>query len=213
MGYLPLVLDVTDRRCTVAGNGPVAAEKAGQLLELGARVVLVASDPGPELEPLVASGSVDHRCRYTREALDGSFLVFAEPEIDDLEQLWRDAEARGVQTNVMDDVPHCSFIVPSIVRRGDLMVAISTSGRAPALAVRLRQELEERLGPHHGRFLELARRLRAPLARRVPDFERRRELWYRLVDSDVLDLLEQGEDEGARRRTAEIVGFDPEVAA
>lgn len=214
MGYLPIVLDVAGRRCAVFGSGAVAAAKARQLLELGARVLLVAASPGPELRDLISSPPVDHRRRYAAGDLDGAFLVFAEPDADDLPAVWRDAEDRGVPMNVMDDVPHCSFIVPSIVRRGDLLVAISTSGRAPALAVRLRQELEARLGSHHARFLELAGRLRRPLARRVPDGARRKELWYRLVDSDVLALLARGDDEAARRRIGQIVGFDPdEVAA
>jgi siroheme synthase-like protein len=92
------------------------------------------------------------------------------------------------------------------VRRGDLTVTISTSGKAPALAVRLRQQLERQLGAHYARFLEIAGRLRAPLAERLPDSAARRELWYRLVDSDVLELLGRGDDAGARERVAEITG-------
>lgn len=214
MGFLPIVLDVAGRRCAVVGGGAVAAAKARQLLDLGARILLVAAAPGPGLRSLLLSEAVEHRHRYAAGDLDGAFLVFAEPDADDLESVWRDAEARGIAMNVMDDVPHCSFLVPAIVRRGDLLVAISTSGRAPALAVRLRQDLEARLGPRYARFLELAGRLRGPLARRVADADRRKELWYRLVDSDVLELLGRGDEEGARRRIERIVGFAlDEVAA
>lgn len=214
MGYLPIVLDLEGRGCVVVGDGPVAAEKAVQFADAGGRVFLIAPGPTgelrPELRELVSAGAAVHRRRYLSGDLDGSILVFAEPGARDLERIWRDAEAAGVAMNVMDDVPHCSYIVPAMVRRGDLLVAISTSGRAPALAARLRQELERRLGPQHARFLEIARRLRGPIARAVPDFPRRRELWYRLVDSDVLDLLAAGDEGAALRRVERIMGVAPE---
>jgi hypothetical protein len=106
-----------------------------------------------------------------------------------------------------------SFIAGSVVRRGDLTVAISTAGKAPALAVRLRQWLEGMLGTHHARFLDLAGSVRATLAAQRPDLARRRELWYQLVDSDVLDLLRHGDEPAARRRFAEILGVEPGMAA
>ncbi len=110
-------------------------------------------------------------------------------------------------------MPHSSFIAAAVVRRGDLTVAISTGGKAPALAVRLRERLERELGAEHARFLELAGAVRAPLAARHPDFARRRELWYQLVDSDVLDLLRRGDEPAARRRFAEILGVEVPVPA
>jgi len=95
------------------------------------------------------------------------------------------------------------------VRRGDLAVAISTSGKAPALAVRLRQQLEQTLGDEHARFLQLVGALRKPLAARYPDFETRKALWYQLVDSDVIDLLRRGDEHSAQQRVAEITGIAP----
>ncbi len=108
--------------------------------------------------------------------------------------------------NVVDYSLHCNFIAPSIVRRGDLTIAISTGGKAPALAFRLRQQLEHTVGHEYARFLELAETVRASLAARHPDFEQRKALWYQLVDSDVLDLLRQGADATAYRRITEIMG-------
>ena len=113
----------------------------------------------------------------------------------------------------MDDVPHCDFIAPAVVRRGDLAVAISTNGKAPALAVRLRQRLEAELGEEHARFLELAGSVRAPLARLLPDLAARRDLWYRLIDSDILQLLRRGEEAAAVARFEEILGVRPESSA
>lgn len=206
--YYPVFLDLRDRPCVVVGGDAAARGKVEGLLEAGARVTVIAPELEPGLAALAASEAVRHRARpYRSGDLAGAFLalsVVTEPAT--ARRFWEEAEALGIPANVMDDVPHCSFIAPSIVRRGDLAVAISTSGRAPALAVRLRQRLERELGPEHGRFLELAGALRRPLAEACPDFGERRRLWYRLVDSDVLDLLARGEEEAALRRVEEITG-------
>ena len=107
--------------------------------------------------------------------------------------------------NVMDDVPHCNFVAGSVVRQGDLVVSISTSGAAPALAVRLRQQLETWLGPEYGEFLALMRTLRAPMVARFPAFQERRARWYELVDSDILAHLCAGDIEQADVRVAKIL--------
>jgi hypothetical protein len=125
--------------------------------------------------------------------------------------VWKEALRRRVLVNTVDDVARCDFIAPAIVRRGDLSIAISTGGKAPALAVRLRQWLERQLGEEYGRFLALAGTVRTALAERWPDFGTRRDLWYRLVDSDVIDLLRKGEDEAAAGRFQEILGVAPDV--
>ena len=113
---------------------------------------------------------------------------------------------------MVDDTPRCNFIAPSILRKGDLTIAISTSGKAPALAVRLKERLQRELGPEYDRFLELAGELREPLARHIPDFETRKALWYELVDSDILDVLAQGNNAAAREIISRVVGFEFETA-
>lgn len=219
MGYYPVFLDLHGRTAVVVGGGFLAAEKVRGLVEAGASVRLVAPEVGPEvthvLEELgdapAVSARVEHLARGFQPAdLDGAFLVIAagvDPET--AEAVWREACRRGLPINTVDDVPRCNFIAPSIVRRGDLAVAISTAGKAPALAVRLRQQLESTLGDEHARFLELSGAVRARLAERWPDFETRRTLWYRLVDSDVLELLKRGEEAEARGRFEEILGVAP----
>ena len=131
-----------------------------------------------------------------------------DPEV--VQRAWQEATEGNILFNSVDDPPHCNFIAPAIVRRGDLTVALSTGGKAPALAVRLREWLERELGPEHARFLELAGRLRGPLARRYPEFGERKARWYRLLDSDVLYLLRQGEEATARQRMIQIMGVEPE---
>lgn len=214
MRYYPIHLDLRQRPVTVVGGGEVALEKVLGLLEAGARVRVIAPQLVPELERLAARDAFEHVARSYREGdLEGAFLAISERLATEVtETIWREANERGIPVNVQDVTPHCSFIAASVVRRGDLTVTISTAGKAPALAVRLRQQLERQLGAHYARFLDYAGRLRAPLAERYPRFEVRRELWYRLVDSDVLELLSQGEESRARRRIVEIMGIPVEGA-
>ncbi len=127
-------------------------------------------------------------------------------------QVWEEASANRQLVNVVDDTPHCNFIAPAILRKGDLTIAISTSGKAPALAVRLKEQLQKEIGPEYERFLELAGQLREPIAHHVPDFETRKSLWYDLVDSDVLDLLARGDEPAAMERISQVIGFRFEPA-
>ncbi|MSP13637.1 MAG: bifunctional precorrin-2 dehydrogenase/sirohydrochlorin ferrochelatase [Chloroflexi bacterium] len=211
MHYYPVLLDLRRRRCVVIGGGRVAEGKIKSLIEAEAEVTVVAPDLTQDLEQLACAGQfVLLRRSYRNGDLAGAFLaISATDDRATNEAIWQEADALNILVNVVDDVPHCNFIAPSIMRRGDLVVAISTSGKAPALAVRLRQQLETRIGDEHARFLELAGQIRAPLAARYPDFEQRKALWYQLVDSDVLNLLRQGQDEAARQRMGEIMGVAP----
>lgn len=206
--YYPVYLSLAERLVVVKGGGPVAERRVAGLLRCGARVRVVAAELTPELARQADSGEIEHLERsYRTGDLEGAALALAEPgEPASDAAFFAEAERRGIFANVEDDLEHCSFIMPALVRRGDLVVAISTSGRAPALAVRLRERLERELGPEYGALLELAGRLRAPLARAVPDFEERRRRWYELVDSEVLLLFREGRAAEARERAERIMG-------
>ena len=196
MPYYPVYLDLEGRIAVVVGRTALAEEKVRGLLEAGARVKRISPED------------------FRAAELDGAVLVIVtdgDPEIRDA--VFAEATARNILINTVDDVPRCNWIAPSIVKRGDLTVAISTGGKAPALAVRLRQRLERELGEEHGRFLEMAGAVRGDLAKQEPDFERRRELWYRLVDSDVLEKLGLGEEDEVRSRFREILGVAPPTDA
>jgi precorrin-2 dehydrogenase/sirohydrochlorin ferrochelatase len=211
----PIYLDLAGKTAVlIAGEratSGLAEEKALGLLDAGATVKVVAARIGPGLARLVRAGRVARLARdYRPGDLAGAFLaVVVDRRQSIAAAVWREAQERNLLVNTVDDVTHCNFIAPAIVRRGDLTLAISTGGWAPALAVRLRQRLERELGEEHARFLELAAAVRAPLAERCPDLALRRELWYRLVDSDVLDLLRRGEERAALRRFTEILGVAP----
>jgi siroheme synthase-like protein len=206
--YYPVLLDLRGRTCVVIGGGTIATGKVEGLLEAGASVTVIAPQLSASLAALAAAGRVRHLARaYQPGDLAEAFLaVGATDDRAANAAVWAEAQARNLLFNAVDDVPHCNFIAPSILRQGDLTVAISTSGKAPALAVRLKEKLAPELGPEYARFLELAGDLREGLAAAVPDFEARKALWYRLVDSDVLALLKSGDEPAARARIAELTG-------
>jgi len=215
MPHYPVSLDLKDRRCVVIGGCSLAEEKARGLLAAGARVTVISPDLTPGLAELAMAGRLDVTARrYRWGDLRKTFLaVVVGVDMGLVEAVWRETRERNVLVNTVDDVAHCDFIAPAVVRRGDLAVAISTDGKAPALAVRLRQRLESELGEEHARFLELAGSVRAPLARLLPDLAKRRDLWYRLLDSDILHLLRRGQEAAAIDRFEEILGVRPEIGA
>lgn len=208
--YPIFLVGLAARECVVVGGDAEAERKVEGLLECDAAVRVVAADLAPGLRRLAAAGRLTWEPRpYRRGDLARAALVIVTDRGDPerVRQAWEEAAERGIPINTVDDVEHCSFIAGSVVRRGALTVAVSTAGAAPALAVRLRERLERELGPELGEFLDLAAELREELARRVPVFGARREAWYRLVDSDVLDLLRAGRREQARARALELLGL------
>jgi precorrin-2 dehydrogenase/sirohydrochlorin ferrochelatase len=213
MDYYPIYLNLQGRLCVVVGGGKVAEGKVVGLLAAAARARVVAPTLTSALERLACDGQIEHLARVYRPGdLADAFLAISatdEPEVN--EKVWQEANASGLLVNVVDDASRCNFIAPAILRQGDLAVAISTSGKAPALAVRLREQFEHLVGPEHARFLQLAGSLRERLAAQRPSFAERRALWYQLVDSDVLGLLRNGDEGAARLRMAEIMGVAPEA--
>ncbi len=208
--YPIFLVGLARRRCLVVGGGQEAERKVAELLACEAALTVISPAVTERLRQWAEAGRLSWIERaYRLGDLRGAFLVVAEKaDAATNEQIWQEAEAEGALVNVMDDIPHCAFIAGSVVRRGPLVVSISTSGVAPALAVRLRQRMEEEFGPEYELFLEWLAALRRPLAARYPDFEERRRRWYELVDSDVLELLRAGRVEEARRRVAEIAGAE-----
>jgi siroheme synthase-like protein len=212
--YYPLYIQLRDQPCVVIGGGKIAEGKVEGLLAAQAKVRVISPDLTPHLRALAGDEQITYLARtYQSGDLAGAFLVICatdQPEIN--HQVWLEASANRQLVNVVDDTPRCNFIAPSILRKGDLTIAISTSGKAPALAVRLKERFQRELGPEYERFLELAGELREPMARHIPDFETRKALWYDLVDSEIFDALARGDEDAARDVITRVVGFEFEVA-
>jgi siroheme synthase-like protein len=189
---LPVNLLVRGRRVVVVGGGRVATRKVEPLLDLGADVDVVAPEVSPEIRAWVAAG----RCRVTEREfrpgdVEGAWLVFTatgEPAVD--AAVSEAADAARVWVNSADDPAHCSFTMMSVVRRADLVVALGTGGRSPALAAHLRRQLGEELGPEYGVLLDLLAEAREGLrasGRSSEDAD-----WQRAFDQGIVDLVRAG---------------------
>jgi precorrin-2 dehydrogenase / sirohydrochlorin ferrochelatase len=212
--YYPVYIQLQGQPCMVIGGGKIAEGKVEGLLAAQADVTVISPTITARLRDLVGEKRISYRAReYQAGDLTGVFMVICATDRTEINHaVWQEATANRQLVNVVDDTPRCNFIAPSILRKGDLTIAISTSGKAPALAVRLKERLQRELGPEYARFLELAGELREPLAQHVSDFETRKALWYELVDSEILNALANGNEKLAREIISRIVGFDFEPA-
>lgn len=201
MKYYPILLDLKGRKVVAIGGGIVAERKVRMLLRCKAEVTVVSPSLTAGLSSLVRRGVIMHRHRlYRAEDLRGAFLVLAAThERDVQEAVAQDAHRRRLLVNVADRTELCSFIAPSILTRGDLVIAISTGGASPALAQRLRRDLGKRIGRAYGDLLSLMSRLRGEILGRIPSQERRRRVFHRILDSGLLELLKQGKRIEAKR--------------
>jgi siroheme synthase-like protein len=190
-GY-PVLLELAGRRAVVIGEFAVEAGKVEGLLVAGAEVTVVAKGPAAALDRLERDPRVTvHRRGYAGPAdLSGAALCVASAaEAGVRDTIAADARAAGVLVNVMDDVPNCDFAAPAIVRRGDLVIAIGTGGRAPALASRLRAELSQRFGPEWTDLVEVVGRVRTATLPHLPDFEDRSRRWRAALVLEELEAL------------------------
>jgi siroheme synthase-like protein len=189
-GY-PVSLELGGHRVVVIGAEAVAHGKADALLAAGALVTVVATGPDAELARLERDGRVTLRRRVWEAAdLDGATLcVAASDDPEERAAIYAAGRERGVLMNVMDDIPHCDFAAPAVVRRGDLAVAVSTGGRSPALARRLRIELEHRLGPEWTTVMEVLGEVRAETLDALPDLGERARRWQAALDLEECERL------------------------
>lgn len=196
---LPLFLKLAGKSCLVVGAGTVATGKIMSLVETGAEVVVVA----PELDAAVRELAAEQRIRvierrFRAEDVAGRWLVIAATgERGVNRQVFDACEARAVLVNTVDDAALCTATFPSVVRRGAVVVAVSTGGTSPALAAHLRERIEALLPAAIGRVAEFIRRHRATFNKRLPDAKARRHFWRRALDGPMPELVAQGDVAGA----------------
>lgn len=205
--YYPAFLDLRDKPVVVVGGGEVAFRKIESLLAAGARVKVVAPQLHVGVEALLQRNEVVvERREYATGDLDGAMLVIAAASLPEVNhQVAADAAARGLFVNVVDDPSFCNFIVPSVIRRDELTLAISTGGLSPALAKRVRQKLEETLVPEYGGFLRMLGTLRARVRAELPLSAQREAFWSEVVNSDAFDRFRAKGEEAALGRIEEIL--------
>jgi siroheme synthase-like protein len=197
--YFPVFLDLRDQACLVVGGGDVAIRKAERLLEVGAKVVLVAlvCVAPPE-------GALFLPRPFEEADLEGQALVFAATDDRELNaKIAAMAAARNIWANAVDDPEACRFIMPAVVRQDDLVIAVSTGGQSPILARRIKEQLQKEFSPEYGRLAALLGELRRAWLQEPQtaqlSFDQRREIWERILDLPLLQWLQERGEEHVRQ--------------
>ncbi len=208
MRYFPVFLDLQDKSCAVIGGGRVAERKVKILLKAGARVKVISPRLTGPLAGLKSQEKIAHYPRtYKPKDLRGAFLAIAATDDRTInERVFQEATENRIPVNVVDDPAHSSFIVPSLVKKKDLVVAISTSGRSPALARLLRQKLEKEIGPEYARFLRLLGAVRRKMIPLGLGQQRNQKIFRKLVKEDLLSLIKGKKFRELNHRLAKILG-------
>ncbi len=181
--YYPVLLNLSGQRCLVIGD---AHGKDHGLEQVGAQVV--------------------RKDEYQPGDLEGFFLVIAGGGDHALNaRIWQEARQRGTLFNAVDDAGHSNFILPAIHREGDLILAVSSSGKSPALASRLRDRFAAQLGRAYAEFLDLLGEMRPAVQARYERFEERKQAYLRMLDSEAFGLLEKGERKEAQEALEEAM--------
>lgn len=193
MRYYPIFLDLQARPCLVVGGGEVAERKVHSLLQAGGQVTVISPTLTPQLQVWETERRIAARLRpYETGDLNGFTLVFAATDDETLQrQIAAEARETGALVNVVDRPALCSFIVPALVSRGDLTVAISTSGASPALARKVRQTLEQQFGEEYALGLQVLARVRELVSNEIYSPEERQRLFTALVESPLLEYIRQ----------------------
>ncbi|HZU68112.1 MAG TPA: bifunctional precorrin-2 dehydrogenase/sirohydrochlorin ferrochelatase [Ktedonobacteraceae bacterium] len=205
--YYPVMLDVRGRLAIVIGGDRVAAEKAAGLSASGAEVRVIAPQFCEELLKQAEHKRVTLRYKaYEPGDLAGALVVVAatnDPQL--IQDIWNETQERGQLVNIVDVPAYCSFILPSILRREPLTIAVSTEGTNPSLAKRIRHDLEEIFPPAYGTYLQLAALARAYLRQHGVSYEQRDEFFNDYHTSEVLKELVEGDVAQATAITSSLL--------
>ncbi len=207
MKYYPVGLNIQDRNCLVVGGGRVGARKAETLCQCRARVKVVSPCFDDALwQPLAPRVELVKRA-YAPQDLRGMFLVVGATDNRQLNQtIGQQARQAGTLFNGADLPELSDFIVPAVVKRGDLTIAVSTSGNSPAFAKQIKHQLEDRFGPEYERFLCLMGRIRNSLLAREHAPDRHKKIFKQLINSQLFDLMRKNDQEAMERLLVDILG-------
>jgi precorrin-2 dehydrogenase/sirohydrochlorin ferrochelatase len=191
MRYYPVNLDIKGRKCLVVGGGDVGTRKVKSLLECMASVTVVSPAASEKLLELSGLDMITLIKRsYVESDLEGMFLVICATDDEKLNrQVSRDAEKLNMLCNIADRPEACNFILPSVVKRGDLVISISTSGKSPAYAKKLRKDLEKQYGEEYGILIRMMGAIRSRLLREQHEPEAHKHIFEELIGKDLLNMI------------------------
>jgi precorrin-2 dehydrogenase/sirohydrochlorin ferrochelatase len=198
MGYCPLFLEMNHRRCLVVAGGAVAERKVEGLIAAGADVTVISPVVSEGLRELLTTGAVRHVAREYRSGdLAGFELVFVATDDAAVNAaVYRDARAHGIWVNCADDPDHCDFILPGVIRRGDLTVAVSTGGASPAATRAIREELDGYFTEDYAQWVQVAAEVRAELKEK--SFFAVASAWNQALHGEFRRLIRAGKSEQAK---------------
>ena len=208
MRYYPVNLDIQNRKCLVVGGGSVSTRKVMTLLECGAIITVVSPDVTEELLELAEKKMIELKKRhYEASDMNGIFLVIGATDNEELNwQINKDAERQYKLCNIADRPEACNFILPSIVNRGNLVIAISTSGKSPAFAKKMRQDLEKQFGEEYDEFLQLMGAIRKKALSEKHEPEAHKHLFEQLINRGLVDMVRNHDEERINSLLLELFG-------
>lgn len=208
--YYPIYLDIENREVVIIGGGNVCARKAETMMKYGARVTVVAPEFTDEIEGWAREGCLALRRKtYESADIEGANIVIASTDIQSVnEQIAADCRARRIPVNVVDVTPLCEFIVPAIIEKGSIQIAVSTGGKSPALARTLKEDLQRFIGPEYAEVNDVLGTLREGAKRVLPTDVDRKRFFDGIIAGGLLERLR----EGKRREAYEIIARACEAA-
>jgi precorrin-2 dehydrogenase / sirohydrochlorin ferrochelatase len=208
--YYPVFLDIRDKKCVIVGGGEVAARKAERLLDCGAKVFVISPNLSSELAALKDKFLISHiATEYTGDLIHGAALIIGATDDEKTNAaISLDARRQGIPVNIVDDPQKCDFILPSLVQRGDLAIAIGTGGKSPALARHLRKELEAKYGKEYEMFLNIMGNLRVKMVKN----EGIGKDWFEsLLAEGILNSIKEKNKEKVKNTVQKITGEEVEI--
>jgi precorrin-2 dehydrogenase/sirohydrochlorin ferrochelatase len=214
MRYYPVFLDIADKPVVVIGGGNIALQKLDGLLDAGAKVTVISPELNERMTELRDEGRFMHLKRmYEPGDIDGYELVFvATDDHEENRRVWQEGRQRRIWVNAVDDIPNCDFIMPGIVRQGELVIAISTSGTSPAMARKVREDIQAFLTPDDAALLDLAAEVRKELREKgiavqncAHCMRNNNDVWNAALDGDVKRLVKEGDRAAARARVLNLL--------
>jgi len=198
--YYPIYLDIEDRDVVIIGGGNVCARKAETMMKYGARVTVVSPELTDEIEEWAREGKLAiRRKRYEESDVAGANIVIASTDDQGVnEQIAADCRRLRIPVNVVDVTPLCEFIVPAIIEKGSVQIAISTGGRSPALARTLKEDLQRLVGPEYAEVNDLLGTLRDDAKRVLPTDIDRKKFFDGIIARGILEMLREGRRVEAR---------------
>jgi precorrin-2 dehydrogenase/sirohydrochlorin ferrochelatase len=207
MKYYPIFLDIQNKDCLVVGGGPVGVRKAVTLGKCGANVKIISDRFSVRFDELEKLSICFEQKGYEKKDIKGMFLVFAATNNSDLnQQIKKDASLYNILCNVADKPDNSDFLLPSIVDRGDLVVAVSTSGSSPAMAKRVRQDLEQRFGPEYAKLLQLMGNIRKTLLLSGHNPDENKAIFYTLIDKGILEMIKANDKIKINKVLCDVLG-------